>query len=83
MCNGFVAGDDFLNYKEYELSQPKKTPKRILKAQFKFYDKLDGETDDRFSLLGAARLRNIFDSNSKCNENISYLRKIFINCCES
>ncbi|PVD27815.1 hypothetical protein C0Q70_12989 [Pomacea canaliculata] len=58
-----LNGDGFLNYKEYKLSQPKNTPTRILKGQFKYFDKLDGETDDRLSTPGAPRLRNIFDSN--------------------
>ncbi|XP_025102904.1 uncharacterized protein LOC112569340 isoform X1 [Pomacea canaliculata] len=58
-----LNGDGFVSYTEYKLSQPQKTPNRIVRGQFKYYDKLDGEIDDKISPSGDVNLMNILDTN--------------------
>lgn len=68
VCNVFIAGDGFVGFTEYEQDQPQNTPKIVIKGKFKYFDKLDGEIDDRISFAIAGRLIDILDSDSKCNE---------------
>ncbi|PVD27817.1 hypothetical protein C0Q70_12991 [Pomacea canaliculata] len=58
-----VNGDGFLSYVEYKLPQASNFPRRILKGQFQYLDKLDGEIDGRTSFMAADRMINILDTN--------------------